>query len=475
MMWLVAQAVAPARPARLARARSLALGAFLLGLSACATNPPPVTPGAPMFPDFVFPSAPARRAGAEAPADARLQADLQAAWQLLQAGEFRSAERDFASVASRGPAFYPAEVGLGYVNVAERRFKDALARFDSVVSRHPAYAPALAGRGDALLGLARPDDALSAFEAALSADPSLAEVKRRVEVLRFNDVRNVVAAARHASESGRTDEARRLYEQAISASPDSAFLYRDLGLVELAAKAAEQGAQHLQKATELDPGDARSWVGLGKAFEALGDLDRAADAYRRAMSLDPADSTRAALTRVRERGDRSKLPAGYRAIPTLPRITRADLAALIGVRFQQRLDVISDRVSSVITDTRGHWAAAWIIAVTRVGVMKAFPNHTFQPDTVVRRIDLAEVVSALLGVLGPVEVGPLSRRITDVGPAYIGYAAIATAVSAGVLPLLDKDTFQPSRPVGGAEAVDALERLDRLLPPRRSSQEKTAP
>ena len=50
----------------------------------------------------------------------------------------------------------------------------------------------------------------------------------------------------------------------------------------------------------------------------------------------------------------------------------------------------------VITDIRTNWAATWIVTVTRAGVMDPLANHTFQPRAVVRRVDLAQVVSRLL-------------------------------------------------------------------------------
>ena len=50
----------------------------------------------------------------------------------------------------------------------------------------------------------------------------------------------------------------------------------------------------------------------------------------------------------------------------------------------------------LITDVRRHWAATWIMAVARAGVMEPYANHAFQPATPVRRIDLAQVVSRLL-------------------------------------------------------------------------------
>ena len=34
---------------------------------------------------------------------------------------------------------------------------------------------------------------------------------------------------------------------------------------------------------------------------------------------------------------------------------------------------------------RGNWAAPWIMAVARAGLMEVYPNHTFQPNAIVRR------------------------------------------------------------------------------------------
>ncbi len=48
------------------------------------------------------------------------------------------------------------------------------------------------------------------------------------------------------------DDARRAYERAISLSPDSAFLHRELGQVEKRAGNADQALEHLRRALELD-------------------------------------------------------------------------------------------------------------------------------------------------------------------------------------------------------------------------------
>jgi hypothetical protein len=49
-----------------------------------------------------------------------------------------------------------------------------------------------------------------------------------------------------------------------------------------------------------------------------------------------------------------------------------------------------------------------------------------------------------------------------VSPSHLNYRAIAAAVSAGVLPLLDGNRFDTERAVSGAEAAAAIDRLRAL-------------
>ena len=112
-----------------------------------------------------------------------------------------------------------------------------------------------------------------------------------------------------------------------------------------------------------------------------------------------------------------------------------------------------------MTDVRSNWASPWILAVTRAGVMEAFPNHTFQPNASVRRGDLAQAVSRVLTLIAAEKPRLAARwrdprpKFADVGPAHLRYPAAARSVSAGVMAPLEGDTFQLTRPVTGAEAA----------------------
>ena len=448
--------------------RSIAAVAVLTALFASACGPKAVsTPSpvaSPRFPDFVFPEPPA---GLGTPATIERH---KAGWEWLQAGDLHAADRNFTASLKLSPTFYPAEVGLGYSALARKDFDEALTHFDRAVVENPRYAPALVGRGDALLASGQRDAALESFEAALAADPDLAALRSRIEVLRFRGLQDDVADARKAAEAGRLPESRKLYQQAIAASPQSPFLYRELALVERRDGDLAAALVHAQKASELDPADPRTLVLIGEILEARGEGDAAIKAYTQSLALEPSETVEARVKALRDKAALNTLPEEYKSIDVSPTVSRAQLAALIGVRLDPVLKRAGGNTAVVMTDTRSTWASPWIQAVTKAGVMEVYPNHTFQPSAQVRRVDLARVASNLLAIIGrenPTMAGnwrdaASRQRFRDVSPTNPNFAVVSLAVEASVMSAGADGAFQPSRFATGAEAVAAVRRLQDL-------------
>jgi tetratricopeptide (TPR) repeat protein len=440
------------------RSALIALVVLCAGCAARATMPP--APVAPRYPDFRYPTVPV---GAESIQATRIERG----WRYLQADNQRNAEREFQAALKLQPSFHPAATGLGYLELARREADDALAQFDRALESDASYAPALVGRGRALLELGRDGEALAAFEAAVKVDPSLSDLQSRIQVLRFRAVQENLARAKSASDAGRWAEARAAYTQAIAASPESAFLYRDLGLVE--RKAGEQAValEQFRKAVALDPQDATSHAQIGGILEEQGDISGAIAAYEKARSIDPSEVAAEKIATLREAEALSKMPPEYRAIPSSAAATRGEVAALIAVRLGDLVNRTRPR-QVVVTDVRTHWAQNWISDVVRAGIMDTQPNYTFQPNARVRRGELAQIVARVLTLIGATK--PIAARawqgtkqkIADVPPSHLSYPFVSTAVASGVMPLTDNGTFQLLRPVTGAEVVEVVARLEAL-------------
>lgn len=441
--------------------RTLAVSTLVFVLATAAACAPatiavPVVT-APKFPELMRPAVPAALAGS----DAAVMYDR--AWRFLQAGDFRSAERDLAVVLRTTPTFYPADAASGYVALAQSDAKEALAYFDRALARQPDYTSALVGKGQALLALNRESEAIAALESALAVNPALIDLRRRIEVLRFRNAERGLAAARQAARAGQPDEAIRAYTAAIASSPDSAFLYRELAVVEWQAGDADGALTHFRRAVELDPGDAGSHAQIAELLEARGDVGGALAAYGESLAIEPNATVEGKRDALVARGELAKLPEPYRAIEGAPQVTRGDLAALFGVRLVPLLQTLPMRDASVITDVGTHWAEPWIMTVARAGVMEAYDNHTFQPDAVVRRVDLAQALSPLLARAASTALLKQWRSaavtIADLVPDHLAFPAASLAVASGVLTLDPDGRFQPSRIVTGQEAVEAIQQL----------------
>jgi hypothetical protein len=122
-----------------------------------------------------------------------------------------------------------------------------------------------------------------------------------------------------------------------------------------------------------------------------------------------------------------------------------------------------------MTDVRGHWAQRWILQVTQAGVMEAFPNHTFQPAQVVRRADLARIVTRALERAGEIDPDLARRRppqavsVADVPETNDVRPAVTMAVGTGIMTVDADGSFGPGRPVSGPDATAAVERLAAML------------
>lgn len=444
--------------------RRLAIPAFvtLLALSAAcapALAPAPVVTR-PRFPEFALPPVPPTFAGTSA------AVFHDRAWRFFQSGDLSGAEREVATALSVAPTFYPADAMAGYVALARGDGKAALTRFDAALGQERTYLSALVGRGQALVSLDREADAIAAFEAALVVDGSLGDLRRRVEVLRFRALERNLTTARAAARSGRVDEAIAAYREALASSPESAFLYRELAQVERQRGDTDRALEHYRRAIVLDPDDAVSHGEVGAILEERSEIEAALAEYERAIALDPASEARVRRDRLRARIELARLPEQYRAITAAREVTRADLAALIGVGLEGIVQIATDKQAVVITDVRANWAEPWIMAVARAGVLEPFANHTFQPAAVIRRQDLAQAVSRLLARISL----PADRRswqdarlkFADLSASHLAFPDASAAVASGVMNVGPAGEFDPSRTVTGAEAVAAVARLQAL-------------
>ena len=444
-----AESMKNARPVVVAAVAGLLMGA-------CAARVPPVVT-APAYPDYPTPVVPAALEGSRAAAAHR------DAWTFLQAGQVETAGQLFADILRDTPSFHPSETGLGFVALARGDAGGARGRFDEVLSRFPAYVPARLGRAEALLIENRVAEAVADLNAALAADPGLTNLRERIAELEAAALTDQVAAAREAARTGRGAEAKAAYERLIAASPESAFLYVELAGVERRLGDTGSALAWLDRAVGLEPNGLDAWLLMSELYLDDGDLDRAEQALLRAEAIAAGPDVERSRAEVDARRRAADLPAELAAIETAEAISRGQLAALLGVRFEPLLAAQSGGGAAIITDARGHWAYGWMIAVAQAGIMPADVNYRFQPQQVVSRAEFARVLVRMLRAAGAEPPPSAPPLFSDLDPGHLDYPAASEAVAAGLLDWLPGDTFQPDRPVAGGEAMAALARLENAI------------
>ena len=201
---------------------------------------------------------------------------------------------------------------------------------------------------------------------------------------------------------------------------------------------ADAALEHFRKAVELDPADAAS-LGADRRDP------RSARRSRRRAASRTTTRWRSSRARRRRRGaTRCARGSSWRGCPTEYRAHRrgaADHARRSGGAHRRparrrccERRPRRRRASSPTCAATGR--RTWIMAVARAGVMEPFANHTFQPRDVVRRVDLAQAVSAAAGRASRrrPRTGAVARRravrFTDLPAGHLAYPA--ASVGGGV-------------------------------------------
>lgn len=435
--------------------------ALLVSIS-CGTRVPIVT--TPEYPNFVFPGIPTTYGGG-----LQLQ-DQQSAWAFLQTGDLNGAKHRFEELLEMDSNFFPAVVGLGWVDLAEGRFQEAAAQFRLALDQKEDYVSALVGHGDALYRLNDIVSALKSYRFAVEIKPSLLRVERIVAELSLQVMTDQLVEARQFGEDGRLTDSEQAYRGVIQGSPDSAFLYVELARIKQQQNELSEALVVIGQALALDDTYAEAFLLQGDLFESNGELELAVSAYTRANAIAPSELTADALSRARSGLRAVDLPTEYREIVTKGEITRGELAALLGVELGGLLRDAGSEVSTpIFTDTRNYWASQWVIEVARAGVMNVDGRYQFEPGRVVRRGGLAEIVAATLLLIA--EFDPESGRrwraarprFTDLTSDHLNFDSASIAVGADVLDLSENGRFLPTRVVSGRDAADVVAKLTDLF------------
>ena len=127
--------------------------------------------------------------------------------------------------------------------------------------------------GNAYLELDRLNESKRAYQRALELDPSLAAATYNL--------------ARLYIEDGRFEEAEDILINLLKTDPENTLLHETLGWMEFRRNRYEASILHYQESLKLAEGNAAVWYNLGRIHEAEEDLQKAVDAFKKAVYYEP--------------------------------------------------------------------------------------------------------------------------------------------------------------------------------------------
>jgi tetratricopeptide (TPR) repeat protein len=302
----------------------------------------------------------------------------------------------------------------------------------------------------------------------LKIDPRQTAVRSRLELVRLRHLQALIDDGRRERTARKFDAARASLNDALALAPGSGAVLHELALTERAAGALDAAETRAHQAVSAEPASAEDEATLGDVLADEHKYRDASAAFAKAASLDSRQEFNDRARQLRDEADRAALPAEFGDLPHAASVTRAQVAAYIGIHLSAVVEKAPKRTVQVATDVRGHWAAPWILAVTQAGILDIYANHTFQPSAPVRRADLARAIAELITLVGAARPADLTRwrgmhpAFADLPTTHLQYRTAALSVAAGAMAPDADGKFQPSRPATGAELSEAVARVEQL-------------
>jgi len=396
------------------------------------------------------------------------QTTFEQGWQALTTDNLELAARILEGLARERRGDPSVEAALGYLELRTGNRRVAENRFAAALEKEPSLEAAQAGWFLTALAAGENETAFERLQPLGRDHPENLLFREFLPMLQLELAEARLQQGRSLRQEERYQEAAELYREAVEIAPEASGLYIELAAVELAAGEFRNAAEHAAQAIELDPGNIEAYRIRGDALREAGDLEFALEAYRQAMLRSPDDSELAARYQETSRAfERETLPSQYFSIAEAARLTREALAALLFVKLRGVFGDVSRRPDVIITDIGDSWARQAIRDVVAARILDVYPNHTFQPEALVRRADLAVAFANAMRALAPGDTPerPPDVAIADVPPDNLNYPPVALSVSLGLLSIDRSGEFGPQRFVTGSEAIAAADALARRLVP----------
>jgi len=194
----------------------------------------------------------------------------------IQARQYKDAETLLRTTLKKNPDSWISHNNLGGLLYDRGQWDEAMVHFREALKRRPDYPEAINNLALILFKKGEADQAMAFYRRTLEGTPS--------DYLRLKAQEGLANAL---VATGRAAEAVPLYENALSADPESHESHNNLGVALLELGRVDEAIGHLRKALELRPEYADACNNLGITFFRTGKIEEALANFRQAIERYP--------------------------------------------------------------------------------------------------------------------------------------------------------------------------------------------
>ena len=213
-------------------------------------------------------------AAEQSPDNAEVHAGLGGA--LLQMQRFDEAGASLSRALELNPRNRTARQNLAELRRMQGRYEESVEWYRKVLAKDPLNSAAHTNLGFALFEWKRYQEAVESMDRALELAPESPKVL---------DLYLLTGRALHAL--GRLDEAEQRFLRAVGNDPDDPAPLIDLSGLRFAQQRIDEANDYLRQAQELAHGNTAALQVVAEAFRNRGRYDKALEAYRAVLALDP--------------------------------------------------------------------------------------------------------------------------------------------------------------------------------------------
>lgn len=427
-----------------------------LFICSCATYHPPL-------PNFYIDSLPVSLVS-EFTLEERIV--IEDAWKNLKEGKVDKAKKVIMKLDQTNPLYYS---GLGYIYYLLNDTALAEDYFKAAVNEHPELTLARIGLGQIYQETGRDELAFSEYREVLKRESEHSWAKTKYENIRKRKTEEALYDGKTLSAGGEIEASKSAYLKALYYTPGNLQAHLELADIYLELNESQNAIVHLKAAYANDTQNPDILSAYAEALFLTENNKKSLEIYERLSGLTPDNTlVKERIEILKNRLGIFELPSQYDSIALSESATKEELSALIGIKFKDSLDD-SDKKPPIIIDISTSWASKYILKMASLEILNVYPNHTFQPQKIVTRAEMAEILNQLILQLKKKghqfiqQIPSQQIQITDISQDNFYYRSIVAIISYDIMSLSLGRKFNPDQSISGSDAIRLLDIILALI------------